>query len=54
MSEVQTEQLSAQQPSKSNSTNENKKVQAENMRLKKHIYELEREIDSLRRFIGGM
>ena len=31
-----------------------KKMQAENMRLKKKIYELEREVDSLKRFIGGV
>ena len=31
-----------------------KKMQAENMRLKKRIYELERELDGLKRFIGGM
>lgn len=31
---------------------EDKKVQAENMRLKKRIYELEREIRYLKSFIG--
>lgn len=30
-----------------------KKMQAENMRLKKKIYELEGIIDELKRFIGG-
>lgn len=31
---------------------EERKVQAENMRLKKRIYELEREIEKLKSFIG--
>lgn len=31
-----------------------KKLQAENMKLKKKIYELERELDNLKNFIGGM
>lgn len=31
---------------------EDRKVQAENMRLKKHIYELEEEIKRLKSFIG--
>lgn len=31
-----------------------KKIQAENMRLKKQIYELERELNNLKRFIGGI
>lgn len=30
-----------------------KKVQAENMRLKKRIYELEKENEALKLFIGG-
>lgn len=32
---------------------EDRKVQAENMRLKKRIYELEKEIKQLKDFIGG-
>ena len=32
---------------------EDRKVQAENMRLKKYIYELEKEIKHLKAFIGG-
>lgn len=33
---------------------EERKVQAENMRLKKRIYELEEEIKRLKSFIGGV
>ena len=32
---------------------EDRKVQAENMRLKKYIKELEKEIEHLKKFIGG-
>lgn len=32
---------------------EDRKVQAENMRLKKRIYELENELEIYKRFIGG-
>lgn len=53
-------QLAEQQTQQINKSNlldtkkEDRKVQAENMRLKKRIYELERELDGLKRFIGGM
>lgn len=33
--------------------NEDKKVYAENMRLKKQIKALQKEIEKLKRFIGG-
>lgn len=33
---------------------EDRKVQAENMRLKKQIKALQKEIEELKRFIGGM
>ena len=42
------------EPNQSKPIKEEKKVQAENMRLKKQIYELEKEIESLKRFIGGI
>lgn len=33
---------------------EDRKVQAENMRLRKQIKALQKEIEELKRFIGGM
>ena len=35
------------------SEKDDKKVHAENMRLKKYIYALEREIEALKKFVGG-
>lgn len=33
---------------------EDRKVQAENMRLRKHIKQLEEELSALKRFLGGV
>lgn len=46
------QQLQNQQTQHQPQSKEDKKVQAENMRLKKRIYELEREIEYLKSFIG--
>lgn len=42
-----------QQQPQNEDKKQDKKVQAENMRLKKYIYQLEKELDDLKRFIGG-
>lgn len=44
------EQIQAQ--SQDQQLKEDRKIQAENMRLKKRIYELERELANLKAFIG--
>lgn len=48
------EQIQQLQDQQSQQLKEDRKVQAENMRLKKQIYELEREVNDLKRFIGGV
>lgn len=41
------------QQNKSETIKEDRKVQAENMRLKKYIKELEKEIQRLNNYLGG-
>lgn len=50
----QTQSQAQQQDQQLLQNKENKKVHAENMRLKKYIYELERTIKDLKKFIGGV
>ena len=45
--------MEQQEQSKSEALKEDRKVQAENMRLKKYIKELEKEIERLNRYLGG-